>query len=66
MHRLLCDRTWTVMANTQGARWPVVTGLPSREAASRALDALLARDGLSAADATGRKVAVTFGIEAVS
>lgn len=55
---------WRIVAyTTHGARWDVVTGLSTREAADRALTSLLGRDGLRAADASGRMTAVTFAIE---
>jgi hypothetical protein len=65
MAHLISDRSYKVVAYAQGARWDLITGLSTREAADRAVAALIARDGMRATDATGRMTAVTFGIEVV-
>lgn len=55
--------TYKITAYTQGARWVVASGLANRESADRALQALLAKDGLRAHDSSGRLVPATFSID---
>ena len=55
--------TWSVTAHTQGARWTLVDGMPSRQAAAQALTVIIARDGLRAADGSGRMVPVTMTVD---
>lgn len=53
---------YEIYAYTQGARWVVVSGLSTKAAADKALIALIGRDGLTAADASGRRVAVKYEV----
>jgi hypothetical protein len=59
----MTTQNWSIIARTQGAKWDVVTGLSSRDAADRAMQALLSKSGLMAADASGREIPVRFSIE---
>lgn len=54
---------YRIIAYAQEAHWAVVSGLSSRDAADRAMAALLAKDGCTQTDASGRRVAVTYAIE---